>query len=169
MRNTAKVARIGCACLAGPAGVVLVILSASLAEATYGPRTTIGANYQQTSNTRSADGIIEGNCFGVDSCWVLFQPAPQQKALIVQHVSCHLVVSAGELQVGTLLNRKGQLLPLRSMDLLPVPTTVARWVVNSPVMHLVKSGERPVVSFLNSTNANWSVLECSISGRLQQP
>jgi hypothetical protein len=41
--------------------------------------------------------------------------------------------------------------------------------VNSPVMHLVESGERPKVFFVNSSAAaNWSFNECTISGTLQQ-
>jgi hypothetical protein len=164
--NAARACRASRVCLAGFA---LVILSASLAEAIYGPRTTIGANYQQTSNTRSADGINAGNCSG-STCAVLFQPAPQQKALIVQHVSCHLIVSAGELQVGRLFTRKGQTFPLRRTNLLPVPKPPGRWVVSSPVMHLVGSGERPVVGFQNSLSGNnWSATVCSISGQLKQP
>jgi hypothetical protein len=69
MLNAATVARVGRACLAGFA---LVILSASLAAATYGPRTTIGNNYQQTSNTESANGIDQGSCVNTTNCYVLF-------------------------------------------------------------------------------------------------
>ena len=168
MFNAAIMERAGRAGLACLAGSVLVILSAVVAEAFYGPRTTIGANYQQTSNTTSLDGINEGDCVGVSVCYILLQVPPQQKALIVQHVSCIVIVSAGEISNGLLRTRKGQTFPLRHTRLVPVLTTGSTWVVNSPVKHLGESGERPVVSFANSAAAHWSV-ECSISGTLTQP
>jgi hypothetical protein len=158
-----KAATLARACRAGFA---LAILSASLAQADYGPRTTIGNSYQQTSTTPSANGINEGSCSGLSDCHILFQAAPQQKRLIVQHMACLVVVSAGDLHFGSILTRKGQ--TLKRTYLLPVHTTSGFWVVNTPVMHLFESGERPLVRFLNSTNANWGV-ECNISGRLQQP
>jgi len=162
--NTTNVAR---ACRAGLAGFALVILSASLAEATYGPRTKIGTNYQQTSTTTSENAINEGNCSGGNTCFVLFQVPPGQKSLIVQHVSCRLGVSPGtNLLYGWLQTRNGQDFPLRRTSFVPVPTADIWWVVNSPVMHLVKAGERPVVLFVNSAGANWSA-ECTISGKLQ--
>jgi hypothetical protein len=49
----------------------------------------------------------------------------------------------------------------------PVPTTGTWSVVNSPVRHLVESGERPLVSLFNSAIADW-LAECTISGTLQQ-
>jgi hypothetical protein len=168
MFNAATIARAGRAGLACLVGSVLVILSALVAEAFYGPRTTIGANYQQTSNTMSTDGINEGVCVGVSVCYILLQVPPQQKALIVQHVSCIIIVTAGEISNGLLRTRKGQTFPLRHTRLVPVLTTGTTWVVNSPVKHLGESGERPVVSFPSSAAATWTI-ECSISGTLQQP
>src|SRR5215207_9080880 len=79
------------------AGFAFVILSAALAQADYGPRTLIGDNYQQTSFTVSPNGIIEGSCNGTGYCYVLFQVPLGQKPLIVRHVSCRLLVSAGGL------------------------------------------------------------------------
>ena len=154
--NTTKVARAGRACLAGFA---LVILSASLAEATFGPRPTIGNNYQQWSNT------LTSACSSSISCTVRFQPAPQLKALIVQHVSCHAIANTGEIQVVRLATLNG---PQTRTTLVPVPVG-SRWAVNSPVMHLVESGERPTITFQNDTSTNWSLVECSISGQLKQP
>ena len=49
------------ACRACLAALPLLILSASLAEALYGPRTTIGTHYQQMSTTTSTDGIDQGS------------------------------------------------------------------------------------------------------------
>jgi hypothetical protein len=167
MFNAATIARAGRAGLACLAGFALVILSALVAEAVYGPRTTIGANYQQTSTTQSTDGINAGSCIGVPNCYLLLQVAPQQKSLIVQHVSCVVTVSAGEVFFGRLQTRKGQTFPLRHTHL--VSTTGLGWLVNSPVKHLVESGERPLILFANNSAAsNWSI-ECSISGTLQQP
>jgi hypothetical protein len=128
-----------------------------LAEADYGPRTRIGAKYQQWSNT------LTSNCSGSISCTVLFQRAPQLKALIVQHVSCHAIASTGGLQVVRLATLNG---PQTRTTLVPVPVG-SRWAANSPVMHLVESGKRPVISFQNSTSTNWSLVECSISGQLK--
>jgi hypothetical protein len=161
-----KAATLARTCLAG---LALVVLSASLANAIYGPRTTIGNNYQQTSSTTSPDGTNAGNCNGVATCYVLFQVTPAQKPLIVQHVSCRASISAGGLLYGYLRSRNGQTVPLRRTHLLPVNTTGTWWVVNSPVMHLLESGERPVVFFQNSATANWGNMDCNISGQLKQP
>lgn len=166
--NTANRARACRVCVACLAGCALVVLSASFAGAEYGPRTTIGKNYQQTSDTTSVDGIASGNCSDSLSCYVLFQRAPQQKALIVQYVSCIVTASTGEIRIGILVTRKGQTFPLRHTNLAPVRTTGGTWAVNSPVMHLLKSGERAVVRFINSTAATWGAT-CNISGKLVKP
>ena len=162
-RNTTNIAR---ACLAGSA---LVILSASLAQAEYGPRTTIGANYQQTSTTTSINGIAEGSCNGNSFCYILFQAAPAQKPLIVQHVACGAFVSAGGLNAATLRTRKGQTFPLKRTNLAPVNFTSTWWAVNTPVMHLLESGERAFVVLSNSGIATWTFVECNISGKLIGP
>ena len=165
--NAINVARACRAGLAGIAGFALVILPASLAEATYGPRTKIGTNYQQSSSTTSPNGLTEGSCDGLLICNVLFQVTPAQKALIVQHVSCRVQVSAGSLRYGRLGTRQGQTFPLRHTLLVPVPTASGHLVVNSPVLHLVESGERPVVFFENSVTPGLWFAECTISGQLQ--
>jgi hypothetical protein len=165
MPNAITIARTGHACLAASA---LVFLSASLAQAEYGPRTTIGANYQQTSNTQSLDGTNAGSCNGNGTCLVLFQVAPAQKPLIVQHVSCRVSVSAGGLVLGYLGTRKGQTFAFKRTQLLPVNTAGSHSVINNPVMHLFETGERPFVYLDNSAAANWGV-ECNISGQLKQP
>ena len=158
-----KAATLARTCLAGFA---LVILSASLAGAVFGPRTKIGDNYQQTSTTTSTNGTTEGSCNNIGFCYVLFQVTPAQKPLIIQHVSCRVSVSAGGLTWGHLRSRKGQSSPLKHTFLLPVNTTGNFWAVNSPVMHLLETGERPVVLVSNSAGANWS-LQCNISGVLK--
>jgi hypothetical protein len=165
MCNADTIARAGRACLAG---LALVMLSAPIAEAVYGPRTVIGANYQQTSTTTSTNGITEGACNSTAICYILFQ-APPQKALIVQHVSCRVAVRSGALFDGSLETEKGKAFPLKHTHLVPVPTTSTElWLVNSPVMHLVKLGEKPNVHFRNSRVAEW-IIECSISGQLTEP
>jgi hypothetical protein len=165
MCNTATITRTSRACLAASA---LVILSVSLAEAAYGPRTKIGNNYQQTSTTKSSDGSTEGSCNGGNTCYVLFQLPPAQKPLIVQTVSCRVLVNAGGLDYAWLRSRKASVIPLRRTYLAPVKTTNGNhWIVSSPVMHLIESGERPVVFIANSAGATWSIVECTISGQLQ--
>ena len=156
-------------CHAGLAGCVLVTLSASLAEAEYGPRTTVGANYQQTSTTRSTDGINDTGCSGIGVCRILFQQAPAQQRLIIQHVSCRVPISAGFPLHAYLGTRKGQSFPLKRSWLVLANTSPFHFAVNSPVMHLVNSGERPLVLFNNSQSHNWIGLECNISGQLKQP
>jgi hypothetical protein len=42
-----------CSCRAGLVGLAFTILSVSLAQADYGPRTTVGTSYEQTSTTTS--------------------------------------------------------------------------------------------------------------------
>jgi hypothetical protein len=165
MCNTATITRASRACFAASA---LVTLSASLADATYGPRTKIGNNYQQTSSTMSEDGFNEVECNSVSVCYVLFQVAPAQKPLIVQHVSCVVQTSAGSLVSGSLRTRQGpQDFPFRHTRLVPIPAAISNtWLVNSPAMHLVLPGERPQIQFLLSPSAGWSI-ECTISGQLQ--
>lgn len=168
MWNAITVARAGRACLAG---AVLAIVSSSLAEAEYGPRTAIGANYQQSSSTMSTNGITEsGDYSGRFSCYILFQRAPHRKGLIVQHASCVLSLTEAGLHAGFLLTRKGQTFPLKSTPLLPVNPTGISWVVNNSVMHLLKVGERPIVRFVSTGTVapHWSV-ECNISGQLERP
>ena len=99
----------------------------------------------------------------------LVSRTPQQKALIVQHVSCHVGTNTGSLATATLLTRKGQIFPQRRTLLVPFPTNANRWAINSPVMHLLEPGERAVVAFgITASTDAWSA-ECSISGRLLQP
>jgi hypothetical protein len=103
MYNAANVARV---CRASLAGFALVILSAALAEATHGSKTTIGINYQQWSNTESPNGIDAGNCVNWAYCYLLFSPPPQQKALIIQHVACRAAIGGVNLYYGLLRTRK---------------------------------------------------------------
>jgi hypothetical protein len=145
----------------------LMILVPSLANAEYGPKTVFGTNYQQTSTTKSTDGINEGNCNSLAHCYILFQRPPEQKNLIVQHVSCQVNVTAGGIESGLLIARKGQTFPLKRTLLAPIRTTGTFWAANSPVMHLVGSNEAPVVVFYGSAFATW-LPTCNISGQLTQ-
>ncbi len=160
--NAAPGARVG---LAGLAGFGLMIMSASLAEANYGPRTIIGENYQQTSFTSSIDSITEAQCHNTNGCTILFRPAPEQKRLIVQHVSCAVEVSSGTVRFATLRTRKGQSFPLRETYLTPVNTTDRVWNISSAVTHLIESREIPLVALASSAGAAW-FLKCNISGQL---
>jgi hypothetical protein len=163
MCNVAIIARAGSALLAG---FGLTILSASLAWPVYGPRTTIGANYQQWSAQQSPNGIDPGQCTG-SGCNVLFQAIPQQKQLIVRHVACRANVNTGALISVQVRTRGVGVFPDRYTPLVPVNLSTGWWAVNSPVMHLLKSGERPIVSFSNTASAVW-IAECSISGTFHQ-
>jgi hypothetical protein len=169
MWTAATVARVCRASLACLTGFALASLSASLAQAQqYGPRTTIGTDYQQTSSVQSPNGTDPGAC-SADFCLVLFQQAPQQRPLVVRHVSCLVYANTGDLRYGILLTRKGDTNPSRDTYLLPVSTGGGWWAVNSPVMQLIKSGERVHVLFRNSTNASYWSPRCTISGQLKQP
>jgi hypothetical protein len=159
-RNAMTVARV---CRAGLAGSALVILSAALAAAEFGPRAIIGKNYQQSSNT---GGVTEFACDSSSLCLLAFQPIPQQQPLLVQHVACRVNVSAGSLLTASLETWSGQTLVSRHTNLVPVATSGLWWAVNSPVIHLIKSGERPIVRFDNTAGADWFV-DCNISGTLQ--
>jgi hypothetical protein len=92
---------------------------------------------------------------------------PQQLPLIVQHVSCIVTVTAGTVRFARLATRKGDTAPYTMTQLLPASNDGAAWVISSPVVHLLKSGERPHLIFSNSENANWQI-ECNVSGQLQQ-
>ena len=165
MFNTATIARLGRAALSG---FVLVALSASPGEASYGPKITIGARYQQWTSTLSSDGINEGQCNG-SVCRVLFQRASKQKALIINHVSCHLCVNAGGPRYGAIYSRKGQQVRDNYTILTPVNTTASNWALTSPMTHLIEANGFPIIVFYNSASANiWSA-ECNISGQLKNP
>jgi hypothetical protein len=167
--NAANVTRVCRTCFASLAGIGFAIMSASLAEAVYGPQAVIGASYQQSSTTTSINGINAGSCDGASICYVLFQPVPEQKALVIQHVSCNADVNTGDLQAARLETRKGQASPLRFTILMPVRTVNNLWLVSSPVTHLVETNERPRVLVINNTNADWGLVACNVSGKLQQP
>jgi hypothetical protein len=165
MFNAAAVARGGFACLAAFA---VSILSGPLAQAEYGPRTVFESNYQQTSNTTSNNGRTEAACNSANSCYVLFQRAPGQKKLIIRHVSCVVNSPNGALKYGEIYTRKGSAERFRRSPLSPVSALGDDWIVNSPVMHLISSNERPSIRFHNSTLTFWD-LRCSISGTLLNP
>ena len=170
MSNTATSTRLGRAIVAGCA---LVILSTSFAEAiigSYGPRTIIGSNYQQTSDGQSTavDGFNQGQCTNVSLCRVLFQKVPQKQKLIIQNVSCYVQIDSGSLFYGQLQTRHGQTIIQRNTTLTPVATTQGYWIVSSPVMHLVETGQNAFITFVSSTSAYWGT-ECSISGQLKTP
>ena len=165
MWNAANVALVGRSCRVCLAGFALVVLPASLAEAEYGPRTKIAKNYQQWSNTMGFNATTPSSCNNFFFCNLLFQRIPQERPLIVQRVACAANVTAGGLERVLLGTREGGTVVGRYTPLVPVATT-GWWAVNSPVMHLIKSGQRPYVVFVNSTVAIWTV-ECSISGKLQ--
>jgi hypothetical protein len=168
MSNATTIVRLGHACLAG---FVLVILSASLANAQfgYGPKTTIGSNYQQTSTSPSNNGFNLSSCSPASLCYILFQQAPQQKPLIVRHVSCRVSINPGELREGYLTSTKEGAFVNRRTYLSPVFLSGPTWMVNNPAMHLIKPGERPVVLFVSSDAASAWGAECNVSGTLQQP
>jgi len=160
LSNTITVARACCA------GLALVVLPASLVEAAFGPRTTLGKNYQQwSSETSVVQTFTPGSCNSHSGCFVLFQAIPQQQALLIQHVACRAIVGAGGLRYANVYTRKGQTIVNTATYLVPVHTTGTSWVVNNPVMHLLKSGERPLVFLFNSQATSWTV-DCSISGKL---
>ncbi len=152
---------------AGLAGLALATLSGSLAHAAYGVRTVVGTSYQQSSGTLSPNGFDEGAC-NSNVCHVLFQQTPQKKPLIVEHVSCRVRTSAGSLIDGLLVSRKGQTFPGRRTYLAPVATASGYWVINTPVKHLLASGEHPIVLIRNTFATAWT-LECGIAGELQEP
>jgi hypothetical protein len=152
---------------AGAAGLALVILSTSLAAAGYGPRTKLGDNYQQWSDVTSTNALAPGPCNNTTNCYVLFQAIPQNRPLIVEHVGCRVIKSNGSLRSAHLRTRKGQTFPFRWTPLKPrTATAAARVAINSPVKHLLKSGERPFFWFVGTVATQWAI-DCSISGTLQ--
>jgi hypothetical protein len=161
--NAITVARV---CRAGLAGLALVILSVSHAAAEYGPRTKHGDKYQQWSDETTLDGLQPAPCHNTVSCYVLFQAIPGNRPLIVEHATCTASISHGELRSVHLRTKRGQTFPFTWTPLVPVSTSGTWWAVNSPVIHLFKSGESPVVLLVNDSAAAWFV-DCSISGTLQ--
>ncbi len=163
MSNAVTITRAGPATLTG---LVLVALSASLANATYQPRRIFGNNYQQQSNTISANpSSAKFPCTGITDCYLWFQIVSNEKALIVQHVSC-LAYAVGSPKFGEIISRNGNG-TYTFTYLTPVNTNGSTWVVSSPVKHLVLPKERPLI-FLRSTDyTNWSI-DCTISGQLEK-
>jgi hypothetical protein len=161
--NAVTVAR---AYRAGLAGLAVVILSASLAAAGYGPRTKLGDNYQQWSDVTSPDALTPGPCNNTTNCYLMFQAIPRNRPLIVEHVGCRVDKSFGSLRSAHLRTRKGQTFPSKWTALVPVPMQVTEAAIDSPVKHLLKSGERPFVWFVGTLAADWAI-DCSISGTLQ--
>jgi hypothetical protein len=172
MFNAAIIARAGRAGFACLAGFALVILSASLAAADYGPRIILGNNYQQWSDVTSKGGstLDPGPCTNTINCYVLFQPIPQNRPLIVQNVGCRIsrATPTGLLRSVHLRTRKGQTFPFTWTPLVPARVQTGDEAVNSPVMHLLKSGERPFFWFVGTVATQWTI-DCSISGTLLQP
>lgn len=167
--NTIAVARV---CRASLAGLALVILSASsLAAAEYGPRIILGNNYQQSSSVTSKGGstLDPGPCTNTVNCYVLFQTIPQNRPLIVKHVGCRVIrdIPTGALRSAHLRTRKGQTFPFTWTPLEHTGLN-GNEAINSPVMHLLKSRERPFFWFVGTVATQWTI-DCSISGTLLQP
>ena len=149
------------------AAIAFAILPASIGQAEYGPKTTVGTYYQQTSSTLSVDGVAASSCTSATACFVLFQKLPKKKKLIVQNVSCFVAISAGGLRTVMLWGRTGTDFPLKRTMVLPVATVDSgAWLANSPVVHLFKAGERPVIYMTASAVANWTNVHCNVSGEL---
>jgi hypothetical protein len=145
-----------------------VVSSVSVTAALYGPRVTVGEYYQQTSSTTSRDGINEAPCDNNNpggSCDFMFQVAPDQKSIIVEHVSCS-VFSSPDVRSAILHSRKSNsTLPFRYSVLTPVRTSVIGTVVSGTVLHPLAAGERALVQVDFGSTTNVSGF-CTISGRV---
>jgi hypothetical protein len=153
---------------ASVAALLLVGLSASLVAAAYGPRTTIGSLYQQTSDTLSTNGVTEtGNCLAVAACYVLFQAAPNKQKLVVHHVSCYWHLTAGNLFRVMLHSRTPQGgLPFRNSVIVPVNTAATEFSASGSVLHMLGTNEIPVILLQADANANFTLGHCTIAGEL---
>jgi hypothetical protein len=162
----ASTVRRAAACLAA---LALVTAAGSPAAAAFGPRVTAGDVYQQTSNTTSPDGLVEGVCTGLSVCHFLFQTVPNGQDLVIEHLSCRLIPTAGEIYEASLETRRGNQLQERRTILIPKPTPIPTlFLINSTALHPIKATQRAVVKFFNSSAARYAG-ECTISGRLVTP
>jgi hypothetical protein len=162
----ASTVRRAAACFAA---VALVTAAASPAAASFGPRVTAGNVYQQTSSTMSPDGLVEGVCTGLTVCNFLFQPVPDSQDLVIEHLSCRLIPTAGEIYEASLETRRGNQLQQRRTILIPKPTSIPTlFLINSAALHPIKATQRAVVKVSNTSGARYNG-ECTISGRLVTP
>jgi hypothetical protein len=145
----------------------LLTLSLSPGVAEYGPKTTIGTYYQQTSDTYSTDGVTANPCLAVGACHILFQQVPLQQKLIITHLSCYVHTTTGQVYRAMLHSRTGSGgLPFRNTSIAAAQTSTNEFVANGPVLHLLEANQRPVVLLQSTLSPNFGLGHCTISGTL---
>jgi hypothetical protein len=142
----------------------LLLAGSAWASGAYGPRITVGNVYQQTSSLTSLDGAHAANCSNTDTCYVLFQQAPGQKKLIVEHVACDATVNPTVSVVRALLMSKTV---VHSAALLPVQMMTSTITeISQSVLFPLVANERAVVYLGYSGVASVVSPSCTVSGHL---
>lgn len=146
------------------AALAALSLSPAAAQA---PPITIDGFYQQSTDTKSLDGVsASANCANTQSCFFLFSRVKNNKQLIVTQISCTIPHNAGDVRFAALQpERNGQLL-FRTQYFVPLPTTNDRVGFSEPTLQLFDGGERPVVEVVFDEPVN-IFGSCTIAGRMQ--
>jgi len=161
-KAAAAASRSSCAVLGA---LALVAASASVAAAGFGPQTILGDFYHQTSDVTSPDGLANGACTGVTSCFIVFQPAPNNRKIFADRVSCQITHAAAfTVLANARVRTANNQLPLRLWDVafFGGPGTT---FVNANVRLPLKAGERLVFSVTVHQAANIAG-RCSLSGEI---
>jgi len=160
-----------------PARIAVAFATALVAAAPavaneFGPRVAVGGVYHQTSDVTSTDGAHQngGHCTNVHGCFVLFQRAPNNQEVIIEHVSCRLAASAPNLTGVFLLSRLNGNFVFEQSTLIPVKVTASSslWNVSGNVLHPLHADEIPLVQIDGDTSGNIAGV-CSISGHVVTP
>jgi hypothetical protein len=145
---------------------VLAALTASSAAA-QAPPITIDGLYQQSTDTKSLDGLsASASCPNTQSCYYLFSRVKNKKQLIVTQISCTIPHNTGKVRFAALMPEKNGTLQFRTQYFVPLPTTDDRVGFSEPTLQLFDSGERPVVQVVFDEPAN-IFGSCTIAGRIQ--
>jgi hypothetical protein len=144
---------------------LLAALSASSASAQ--APITIDGFYQQSTDTRSLDGVsASANCANTQTCYFLFARVKNKKQLIVTQISCTIPHNAGKVRFAALMPERNGNLLFRTQYFVPLPTTDDRVGFSEPTLQLFDSGERPVVQVVFDEPVN-IFGSCTIAGRIQ--
>ena len=166
MKIARKFASLKIACLAASLALCVAALPAA---ATYGPRVSIGGVYQQTSSTRSHDGITPGSCDSVVFCYILFQPVLGQRPVIIEHVSCWVFTGVeANLAKVALTSRRDNDIQFRESWLIPYNANGFSFLVSGAVLHPLDSTDRAMIYLVFDKATNYAA-ECTISGHVVTP
>jgi hypothetical protein len=142
-----------------------LLLVTTSAPAVYGPKVIAGDVYQQSSNTTSINSVDPAACQTRVNCYVLFQPASNQRQIVIEHVSCW-IITTDDVNITSvyLWSRKDAEPQFHQSYLVPVKTGSSSAVASGPVLHPLDAAERPFIAIWIEGSTNFDP-RCTISGR----